>query len=99
MSGVNGMSTEIAVSLITLLGTIIGTFTGIFVNSKLVNYRLARLEEKVGEQNRVVERVYRLEQSHAVLRQELKDVEHRIRHPERAWHGEDPYSPPQTHTS
>ena len=38
------MATEIIISLITLLGSALGTFGGIFVNSKLTAYRIEQLE-------------------------------------------------------
>ena len=34
------MATEIWVALITLVGTLIGTFSGIVVGTKLINYRI-----------------------------------------------------------
>ena len=41
------MATEIWVALITLVGTLIGTFSGIVVGTKLINYRIEQLEKKV----------------------------------------------------
>lgn len=41
------MSAEIVVSLITLAGSALGTFAGIFINTKLTNYRIEQLEKKV----------------------------------------------------
>ncbi len=72
------MSTELWVALMGLVGSLAGTFAGILVNGRLVNYRLSRLEEKVDRQSRVVERVFRLEQQDAVTEEELRAVKHRV---------------------
>lgn len=41
------MSSEIIVALISLLGTLGGSLGGILVSSKMTNYRLQQLENKV----------------------------------------------------
>lgn len=66
------------VSLISVLGSALGTFAGIMVNSKLVNYRIEQLEKKVDKHNSVVERVYGLEKHEAVIEEEMKVANHRI---------------------
>lgn len=73
------METELIVSIISVLGSALGTFTGIMVNSKLVDYRIAQLEKKVDKHNRVIDRVYKLEQRDAVVDEEIKVANHRIR--------------------
>ncbi len=45
------MSESIVVALLSLLGTIGGSLGGVLVSSKLTNYRLHRLEQKVDEHN------------------------------------------------
>lgn len=72
------MTTEIIVALITLCGTLVGTFSGIMVSSKLVNYRIEQLEKKVDKHNQVIDRVYKLEQKDAVHDEEIKVANHRI---------------------
>lgn len=56
------MIDNIIISLISLFGTLAGTFGGIVVSSKLTTYRIEQLEKKVDKHNNVVERVYKLEQ-------------------------------------
>lgn len=73
------MPIEVIVALITLLGTLIGTFSGIVVSSKLTNYRIEQLEKKVDKHNQVVERVYRLEQQDAVFTKEFSDTQRRLK--------------------
>lgn len=72
------MTTEIIVALITLVGTLVGTFSGIVVGTKLINYRIDQLERKVDKHNQVIDRVYKLEQRDAVHDEEIKVANHRI---------------------
>ena len=51
------MSIEIWVAIMALLGTLSGSFGGILVANKLVNYRLKELEKKVNKHNELIERV------------------------------------------
>lgn len=69
---------SIIVSVISLIGTIAGSFGGILVANKLTNYRVEQLEKKVEKHNNVIERVYKLEQENAVQDEELKVANHRI---------------------
>ncbi len=46
------MNDVIITSLISLVGTLVGTFGGILVSSKLTNYRIEQLEKKVEKHNR-----------------------------------------------
>lgn len=72
------MAVEIIVALITLGGSALGTFAGILLNSKLSNYRIEQLEKKVDKHNNIIERVYLLEKSEAVMEEEIKVANHRI---------------------
>lgn len=72
------MITEIIVALIGVLGSAIGAFFGILVNSKLSNYRIEQLEKKVDKHNNLIERVYKIEQHEAVVDEEIKVANHRI---------------------
>lgn len=72
------MSETIIVALISLLGTLGGTFGGIIVSNKLTNYRIEQLEKKVEKHNSVIERTYKIEQNIAVLENRESVSEHRI---------------------
>ena len=72
------MSDTIIVAVLSLIGTILGSFGGIVTTNKLVNYRLQELEKKVEKHNQVIERVYKLEQHEAVIDEEIKVANHRI---------------------
>ena len=72
------MSDTILVALLSLVGTLIGTFSGIMTANKLTNYRIEQLEKKVEQHNQVIDRVYSLEKSEAVFEEEIKVANHRI---------------------
>lgn len=65
------MSTELVVALLALAGTLTGSFSGILVANKLVNYRLEQLEKKVEKHNNLVERI-------AMAENEIKIINHKI---------------------
>ena len=72
------MTSELIIALLSLVGTMIGTFGGIITANKLTTYRLEQLEKKVEKHNSVIERVYELEKHEAVLDEEVKVANHRI---------------------
>lgn len=73
------MKAEILVALISLVGSIVGTVSGILINSKLINYRIEQLEKKVEKHNNLIERVYIIEQHNAVIDETLRVANHRIK--------------------
>ena len=72
------MPETVLVALLSLLGTILGTFGGILTANKLTNYRIEQLEKKVEKHNHVIERVYELEKHEAVVDTEIKSISHKI---------------------
>lgn len=68
------MSETILVSLISLVGTLGGTFGGIIVSSKLANYRIGQLEEQVKKHNNLVERTYKLEGRMTEVEHDIRDI-------------------------
>ena len=72
------MSEAVIVAILSLVGTLAGSLFGILAANKLVVYRIEQLEKKVEKHNQVVERVYNLEKDKAVIKEELKDANHRI---------------------
>lgn len=65
------MTSEIIVCLISLSGTLVGTFAGIITSTKLSNYRIEQLEKKVEKHNSVVERT-------AIIERDIKSIWHNI---------------------
>lgn len=65
-------------TIISLAGSLVGTFAGIFATSKLTEYRLKELEKKVEKHNNLIERTYRIEDKIILLEEKIKTVNHRI---------------------
>ncbi len=72
------MATEIIVAVIGLSGSAIGSLIGIIANSRLMNYRIRQLEEKVGKHNSLIERTYMLEKHMELADEKIKVANHRI---------------------
>ena len=72
------MTDSIIVAILSLVGTLIGSMTGILTANKLVNYRLKKLEEKVQAHNNLVERTYKLEGSVLECQHDIRDIKARI---------------------
>lgn len=72
------MPTEIMVALISLVGSGGGALVGILVSAKLTNYRLEQLEKKVDKHNTVIESTFKIEETQAVMQEQIKVVNHRI---------------------
>ncbi|MBQ8296851.1 MAG: hypothetical protein IJX77_03610 [Ruminococcus sp.] len=73
------MSSEIIVALISLIGTLGGSLGGILVSSKMTNYRIQQLENKVAEHNNFARRM-------PVVEEQIKVINHRIEDLERGDH-------------
>ena len=67
------MSDVVVVGLLSLAGTLAGTFGGILVSNNLTTYRLAQLEKKVDKHNSVIDRMYCAEKRLDVIDQRLED--------------------------
>lgn len=68
------MDTEIIVALLGLIGTLAGSFLGVLAASKLTNYRLQMLEEKVNKHNNIIERTFILEGQVTECQHDIKDL-------------------------
>lgn len=68
------MTEAIIVAVLSLIGTLGGTFGGILTASKLTNYRIEQLEKKVEAHNKVIDRVYNLEKNEAVMEEEIEHL-------------------------
>ena len=74
------MSSEIIVALISLLGTLGGSLGGILVSSKMTNYRLQQLGNKVAEHNNFARRMPVIEEQIKVANHRIEDLERKIEH-------------------
>lgn len=68
------MSTEVIVSLVTLIGTISTVIISNIAQSSLIKYRLSELEKKVNAHNNLVDRMYRVESEIEVIKNDISDV-------------------------
>lgn len=68
------MTETILTSILSLVGTLVGTFGGILVAGKLTTYRIEQLERKVEKHNSVVERTFKLEGEVRELQHEVLDL-------------------------
>lgn len=66
------MSTEIIISLITLIGTIVTVVVSNIASSSLIKYRLDELEKKVTLHNNLIERMYKVEERVSIIEEEIK---------------------------
>lgn len=74
------VSTEIVIALLSLIGTAIGSGTGVIASSRLTNYRIQQLEKKVEKHNSVVERMAVAEKEIRVANHRIEDLERKIEH-------------------
>ena len=65
------MAPEIIVALLSLIGTLGGSFLGVLASNKLINYRIQELDKKVEKHNNLVERRVLVEAA-------VKSVDHRL---------------------
>lgn len=72
------MDSTVIVAIISLVGTLTGTFGGIMTSNKLTGYRIEKLEEKVNKHNNLIERTYKLEELAALQDEKIKVANHRI---------------------
>ena len=72
------MSDTVIVSLISLIGSLGGTFGGILVANKLTNYRIEQLEKKVEKHNSTIERTYKLEGEMLEVQHDIRDMKKKI---------------------
>lgn len=68
------MSETIIVAALGCLGTILGSGLGVIASSKLTNFRLQKLEEKVEKHNSVIERTFKLEGQVTEIFHDIKEL-------------------------
>lgn len=69
---------EIAIAVISLIGTASGAYFANKKSTALVAYRLEQLEKKQDVHNQVIDRVYQLEKGVALNTEDIKVANHRI---------------------
>ncbi len=59
---------------IPALISLLGSFLGVLASQRLTQFRLERLEQKVDQHNKVVERTYKLEGQMTEAMHDIKDL-------------------------
>ena len=80
------MSENISIALLSLFGTLVGSFAGIVTSGKLTNFRLSQLETKVEKMSSLIDRTYNLEKKDTVTEEKLKHIDRRLENLESAQH-------------
>lgn len=68
----------IIVALISLIGTLSGTVGGIVISSKLTNYRLEQVEQKVEKLEALVVKSYKLEEQTTLQNEQIANITKRL---------------------
>lgn len=68
------MDSSTLVAILSLCGTLIGTFGGILTSAKLTTYRIEQLEKKVEKHNNFAERIPVIEEKLKVEEQRIEDL-------------------------
>lgn len=65
------MNGSMIVAVLSLIGTLVGTFGGILTANKLTNFRIQELEKKVDMHNNFAGRI-------PVIEEQIKVINHRV---------------------
>lgn len=77
------ISDAIIVAVLSLVGTLAGSYFSNRKGQVLIAYRLEQLETKVQAHNNLIERTYKLEEQSAIHEEKLKVTSHRLEDLER----------------
>ncbi len=69
------MDNTVIVALVSLAGTLIGTFAGILTSAKLTAYRIEQLEKRVAEHNNFARRLPVVEEQIKEIMERVQDLE------------------------
>ena len=72
------MNETLVAAVLAFFGTLIGTFSGILVNTKLMNYRIEQLELRLKEISDFGEKILILEGNDKLMDERLKVCNHRL---------------------
>lgn len=72
------MSDTIIVAIISGLFTAGGAVVSVLTANRVTAFRIQQLEDQVRKHNNIIERTYKLEETCAVIRTELKTVDSRL---------------------
>ena len=65
--------------MLSLCGTLAGSFAGIITSGKLTNYRITELEKKVEKHNNLIDRTYKIEEEQEIEKEKIKVINNRLK--------------------
>ncbi|HOQ08336.1 MAG TPA: hypothetical protein PLP87_11125 [Clostridiales bacterium] len=69
---------EIIVAVLSLVGTLCGSYFANRKSTALISYRIEQLEKKVEKHNNIIERTYLLEEKMKVANHRIDDLENAV---------------------
>ena len=72
------MTEGIIIAILSLVGTLAGSYFSNRAGQKLIAYRIEQLELKVSKHNEVIERTYNLEEKQSVMEEKIRVANHRL---------------------
>ena len=66
---------SIIIAIVSFAGSLIGTFTAIYKAGQLTNYRIEKLEDKVGHHNNLEGRIIVLETDQKTIKTDIESLE------------------------
>jgi len=72
------MTDVVIVGLLSLGGTLIGTFGGIITSNRLTAWRIEQLEKKVDKHNSLIERTFKLEGKMCEVEHDIEDMKKQL---------------------
>ena len=73
----------IVVAVLSLIGTLAGSYISNRKSQVLIAYRLEQLEDKVNKHNNLIERMYKVEEITALHEERLTNINHKLDEMER----------------
>lgn len=67
-------------TILSLIGSLVGTFGGIFASVNLIKYRIEQLEKKVEKHNNVIERMAIAENNIKNIFHHIENIEEELKH-------------------
>lgn len=72
------LKSDVLIAIISLLGTLAGSFCGIVTSSRLTAYRIEQLEKKVDTHNNFATKIPIIEEKIKVVNHRIEDLEQEV---------------------
>ena len=74
---------EFLTGIFSLIASLVGTFGGIITSTKLTNYQINELKNRVDKHNNVIERTYKLEEHNKYVDERITRLENEVKNHEK----------------